>query len=127
MLTTKKIYFVVSMIGVFRGPILYMPIAITSMVEVSIISDYFTYLSASTFNFRNSVGKLNRCQLSSRSALMFYFQLSVSLKRIEKFLNREEIDKQAIQHDPNAKKAISIKDATFTWNRSKSPTLKRYI
>ena len=63
MLTTKKIYFVVSMIGVFRGPILYMPIAITSMVEVSTISDYLTYLSALTFHCLNSVGKIDRCQL----------------------------------------------------------------
>lgn len=81
MLTTKKIYFVVSMIGVFRGPILYMPIAITSMVEVSIISDYSTYLSALTFDCRNSVGKLNRCQLSSRSELMFLFTVIRILKK----------------------------------------------
>nr|XP_034338521.1 multidrug resistance-associated protein 1 [Crassostrea gigas] len=82
-LTTKKIYFIMSMISAFRGPLMYMPIAITSLIE-----------------------------------------LSVSLKRIETFLNREEIDESAIQHSEDAEKAITMKAASFTWNKAKSPSLK---
>lgn len=52
-------------------------------------------------------------------------QLSVSLKRIETFLNREEIDESAIQHSEDAEKAITMKAASFTWNKAKSPSLKK--
>lgn len=42
-LTTKKIYFIMSMISAFRGPLMYMPIAITSLIEVSGMHARLTY------------------------------------------------------------------------------------
>lgn len=53
-LTTKKIYFIMSMIGAFRGPLLYMPIAITSLIEVSVMHARLTYCLNSKIGCKSS-------------------------------------------------------------------------
>ncbi|XP_062567586.1 multidrug resistance-associated protein 1-like [Saccostrea cucullata] len=82
-MTTKKIFYTISLLGILRGPILHMPHVITALVETS-----------------------------------------VALKRIQKFLNQEEIDESAIQHDGNNGMSIQMKNASFAWNRQKNPNLK---
>ena len=39
-------------------------------------------------------------------------------------MNAEELDENAISYDPNVEKPIVVKDATFSWSRDESPTLK---
>ena len=39
-------------------------------------------------------------------------------------MNAEELDENAISYDPNVDKPIVVEDATFSWNRDESPTLK---
>ncbi|XP_061183744.1 multidrug resistance-associated protein 1-like [Saccostrea echinata] len=82
-MTTKKIFYTISLLGILRGPILHMPHVITALVETS-----------------------------------------VALKRIQKFLNHEEIDESAIQHDGKEGMSIQMKNASFAWNRQKTPNLK---
>ncbi|XP_069756348.1 ATP-binding cassette sub-family C member 2 isoform X2 [Narcine bancroftii] len=51
-------------------------------------------------------------------------QATVSCKRLEKFLGGEDLDTSAIRHDCTCESAISFSDASFSWNRSGSPTIK---
>ena len=50
---------------------------------------------------------------------MQLIQATVSLTRLNDFLNAEEIDKKAIGHETKDKEnAIESKDASFTWDAS---------
>ncbi|KAJ8319362.1 hypothetical protein KUTeg_004453 [Tegillarca granosa] len=51
-------------------------------------------------------------------------QANVSLKRLEKFLNHEELDSSAVQHDISAKHAISMENCTVTWDHETVSTLR---
>lgn len=60
-LTTKKIYFIMSMISAFRGPLMYMPIAITSLIEVSGMHVRLTYCLNSKTNRKSSKSSIIVC------------------------------------------------------------------
>ncbi|XP_062927402.1 canalicular multispecific organic anion transporter 1 isoform X1 [Mobula hypostoma] len=51
-------------------------------------------------------------------------QAVVSCKRLEKFLGGKDLDTSAIQHNPRLDLAISLSDATFSWDKSGTPTIK---
>ncbi|KAL1463596.1 hypothetical protein WDU94_015336 [Cyamophila willieti] len=57
-------------------------------------------------------------------------QASVSIKRINSFLNQEDLDPNAVTHDPEEKDPLVIENGTFNWDRVKTgeeappPTLK---
>ncbi|XP_046739582.1 multidrug resistance-associated protein 1 isoform X10 [Diprion similis] len=53
-------------------------------------------------------------------------QTSVSVKRINKFMNSEELDPNNVQHDPSEPHPLVIENGTFTWNvdESDKPTLR---
>ena len=49
----------------------------------------------------------------------------VSLKRINSFLNNEELDDDIIERSKENKNAISVKDASFTWDKSAKTSLEK--
>ncbi|XP_046591581.1 multidrug resistance-associated protein 1 isoform X8 [Neodiprion lecontei] len=53
-------------------------------------------------------------------------QTSVSVKRINKFMNSEELDPNNVQHDPSELHPLVIENGTFTWcvDESDKPTLR---
>ncbi|XP_062374958.1 canalicular multispecific organic anion transporter 1 [Sardina pilchardus] len=51
-------------------------------------------------------------------------QISVSKKRLEKFLGGEDLDSNAVHHDPSFSSAIAVSDGTFSWGKENEPTLK---
>ncbi|XP_072883060.1 ATP-binding cassette sub-family C member 2 [Hemitrygon akajei] len=51
-------------------------------------------------------------------------QAAVSCKRLEKFLGGSDLDTSAIRHNPMLDLAISFSDATFSWDKSGTPTIK---
>ncbi|XP_052070953.1 multidrug resistance-associated protein 1-like isoform X2 [Mytilus californianus] len=51
-------------------------------------------------------------------------QASVSLKRIQTFLNNDELDYSAFSRDINAKHAITIEKGIFSWEKESTATLK---
>uniref|UniRef100_A0A3B1IP99 Canalicular multispecific organic anion transporter 1-like n=1 Tax=Astyanax mexicanus TaxID=7994 RepID=A0A3B1IP99_ASTMX len=51
-------------------------------------------------------------------------QMSVSNRRLEKFLSREDLNTGAVQRDLSYSSAVSVRDGTFSWNRDGSPVLK---
>jgi ATP-binding cassette subfamily C (CFTR/MRP) protein 1 len=48
----------------------------------------------------------------------------VSLRRIDKYLNADEIDENAVQHNENIKSPILIENGTFAWSKGQNPILK---
>ncbi|CAC5415770.1 unnamed protein product [Mytilus coruscus] len=53
-----------------------------------------------------------------------YNKASVSLKRIQTFLNNDELDYSAFSRDINAKHAITIEKGIFSWEKESTATLK---
>ncbi|XP_076628337.1 multidrug-Resistance like Protein 1 isoform X1 [Colletes latitarsis] len=53
-------------------------------------------------------------------------QAYVSVKRINKFMNTEELDPDNVQHDPSEPHELLIENGTFTWDMEnvEKPTLK---
>ncbi|KAL7286834.1 hypothetical protein TKK_0018975 [Trichogramma kaykai] len=54
-------------------------------------------------------------------------QASVSVKRINKFMNSEELDPSNVQHDPSEANPLVIENGNFTWDSESSeskPTLQ---
>ncbi|KAM9726615.1 ATP-binding cassette sub-family C member 2 [Menidia menidia] len=51
-------------------------------------------------------------------------QTTVSKKRLEKFLGGEDLDSDVVRHDPSFDSAVSICDASFSWERDSDPLLK---
>ncbi|CAG7784814.1 unnamed protein product [Allacma fusca] len=47
-----------------------------------------------------------------------YFQTAVSLKRLNQFMNAEEIDPKAVSHDETVSEAILIDKASFSWDET---------
>ena len=52
----------------------------------------------------------------------YIVQAMVSLKRIDKFLNNEELEDEAIEHQPSETEAIIIENGTFGWGTDE-PTI----
>ncbi|KOC70044.1 Multidrug resistance-associated protein 1 [Habropoda laboriosa] len=57
---------------------------------------------------------------------MYNIQAYVSIKRINKFMNTEELDPNNVQHDPSESLALLIENGTFAWDveNTDKPTLK---
>ncbi|XP_017479612.1 PREDICTED: multidrug resistance-associated protein 1-like [Rhagoletis zephyria] len=48
----------------------------------------------------------------------------VSIRRLNNYLNSEELDEDAIRYMPDQECAIRVKDGTFTWHRNGTASLK---
>ncbi len=57
-------------------------------------------------------------------AFYFLIQFLVSLRRIDKYLNADEIDENAISRNENVKSPVVIENGTFSWTKTLNPTLK---
>ncbi|XP_055308031.1 ATP-binding cassette sub-family C member 3-like, partial [Sitodiplosis mosellana] len=55
--------------------------------------------------------------------IAYLVQASVSLKRINKFMNSEELDPHNVSHDPSDETPLSIENGTFSWGNDE-PCLK---
>ena len=51
-------------------------------------------------------------------------QAKVSLERVNKYMNNVELDKGAVQCNPEVKEQISIQNGTFKWGKDEPTTLK---
>ena len=53
-----------------------------------------------------------------------FVQATASMKRINKFLNSDNLDPRAVQHNLASQHAIQIKNGNFKWDTADAPTLK---
>ncbi|KAM8860010.1 ATP-binding cassette sub-family C member 2 isoform 1-T2 [Spinachia spinachia] len=51
-------------------------------------------------------------------------QMTVSKKRLEKFLSGEDLESDIVRHDPSFNSAVTICDGSFAWEREAEPLLK---
>ena len=51
-------------------------------------------------------------------------QAAVSMQRVNKFLNNDELDDEAVQRDPGVYDQIQIRNGTFKWGDNDPLTLK---
>ena len=49
------------------------------------------------------------------AAVAYIIQAMVSLKRIDKFLNNEELEDETVEHQPSETDAIIVENGTFGW------------
>ncbi|CAG7833091.1 unnamed protein product [Allacma fusca] len=47
--------------------------------------------------------------------IIYMVQAMVSLKRLDKYMNSEEIDPESVTHDPTAKDPITVENGSFAW------------
>ncbi len=56
---------------------------------------------------------------------MFPWQCKVSLDRIDKYMNNEELSPEAVTHSPSHDGRLAIRDGTFKWDKEDAaPVLK---
>ncbi|CAI6346527.1 unnamed protein product [Macrosiphum euphorbiae] len=92
---------------------------------VYVLSDDSHILDAQTAFVSLSLFNILRFPLSLLPMVVSSIvQTSVSAKRINTFLNSEELDPDSVTHDFNEKDPIVIENGTFTWGKpTEAPTL----
>ncbi|VVC43741.1 Hypothetical protein CINCED_3A019450 [Cinara cedri] len=93
---------------------------------VYVLSDESHVLDAQTAFVSLSLFNILRFPLSMLPMFVSnVVQSSVSIKRINKFMNSEELDPDSVTHDSDEKDPLVIENGTFTWGEStEAPILK---
>eukprot|EP00094_Tigriopus_californicus_P001437 TCALIF_01392-PA protein Name:"Similar to Abcc1 Multidrug resistance-associated protein 1 (Mus musculus)" AED:0.04 eAED:0.04 QI:0/0.8/0.33/0.83/1/1/6/0/1537 len=90
-----------------------------------VLIDPKNILDANTAFVSLTLFNLLRVPMNLLPMLMVYVvQCQVSLKRVNRFMNAEELDPNTVSHSKHVKDAIHIDNASFTWDRSGEPTVK---
>lgn len=56
--------------------------------------------------------------------LVFMVQCEISLRRMNTFMNAEELDPAAVAHDESSEYPVELDNASFSWAREAEPVLK---
>ena len=60
--------------------------------------------------------------------VVYIVQCQVSLNRINKFINSEELDPEAVSHEKANEAMVKAVDATFTWGEQMQPAIgKKHV
>lgn len=81
-----------SLFNVLRFPLSFLPMVIANVARVSVSSVFDRIMTFGITKDRNAC---------------LFFQSNASLKRINKFLNAEELDPDAVSHDEDRGKSLS--------------------
>ena len=83
-----------------------------------VLSDPNNILDANTAFVSLSLFNLLRVPLNVLPVLIVTMvQCEVSLKRINQFINADELSPNAVKHDPNYEDAVTIEKGTFSWDK----------
>ena len=55
--------------------------------------------------------------------IVFLVQAGVSLQRVNKFMNNDELDEDAVTHDPDVKERIKVENGSFKWGEKEPVVL----
>ena len=101
----------------------------TVVPTLVLITSFFTYvLSGNELNGVKAFVTLNYVEILRfplgilPGGVYYIIQAMISLKRIDKFLNNEELEDEAIEHQPSETEAIIIENGTFGWGTDE-PTI----
>ena len=111
-------YYAVVMFILTCSPIVIMVVSFASFVLTGGILDPNTaFVSVTLFN-------LLRAPFTFLPILLVYLvQVHVSMKRLNKYMNSEELDLHAVSHE-STKEAVVVKDGVFKWEKESDPVLK---
>ena len=56
--------------------------------------------------------------------IVFLVQAGVSLQRLNKFMNNDELDEEAVQHDPEVEERVKIENGSFKWGENEPVILE---
>lgn len=56
--------------------------------------------------------------------LVFMVQCEISLIRMNRFMNAEELDPKAVGRDQGSRDPVELDNASFTWSKDTEPILK---
>ncbi|XP_065338923.1 multidrug resistance-associated protein 1 isoform X7 [Cloeon dipterum] len=86
--------------------------------DKNILDSETAFVSLSLFNMLRFPLSMLPMMISS------LVQASVSVKRLNKFMNSDEIDPTNVSHDPSESDPIVMENGTFAWSADDNPTLK---
>ncbi|CAG2053139.1 unnamed protein product [Timema podura] len=90
-----------------------------------VLSDTNNVLDAKTAFVSLSLFNILRFPLSMLPMLISNMvQASVSIKRMNNFMNTEELDPNSVTHEPSEKHPIVVENGTFSWGSDDPPVLK---
>nr|CAD7427423.1 unnamed protein product [Timema monikensis] len=90
-----------------------------------VLSDKNNILDAKTAFVSLSLFNILRFPLSMLPMLITNMvQASVSIKRMNNFMNTEELDPNSVTHEPSEKLPIVVENGTFSWGSDDPPVLK---
>ncbi|RZC38992.1 multidrug resistance-associated protein 1 [Asbolus verrucosus] len=123
-LTPEVAFVSLSLFSIMRMPMSLLPMLIVYFVEVSLVS-FGTYVMVD----KNNVLDANKAFVSVSLFNILRFPLSmlpmmisnmvqamVSVQRINKFMNSEELDPNSVSHDPSETAALVIENGSFNWD-----------
>ncbi|XP_069939625.1 multidrug resistance-associated protein 1 isoform X2 [Cherax quadricarinatus] len=134
-LTAQMIFTSLSLLNILRMPMTMLPFLIVAAVQVS-LATFATYINLSEENILDaktafvslSLFNILRFPISMLPMLISSMvQASVSLKRLNKFLNADELDPNSVSRDSSESNPVIIKDGTFAWGHGEEegkPVLK---
>ena len=102
-----------------------MIVALASFATFVLVDPENNILDASTAFVSLTLFNLLRVPLNVLPILIVYLiQCQVSLKRINKFINSEELDPEAVSHQPQVEAMVKASEASFAWDKAYiQPTL----
>nr|CAD7400512.1 unnamed protein product [Timema poppensis] len=131
-LDPKTAFVSLALFNILRMPFTIMPGMIVAVIEVSLVtfatfvlSDKNNVLDAKTAFVSLSLFNILRFPLSMLPMLITNMvQASVSIKRMNNFMNTEELDPNSVTHEPSEKHPIVVENGTFSWGSDDPPVLK---
>uniref|UniRef100_A0A1B0AEP1 ABC-type glutathione-S-conjugate transporter n=1 Tax=Glossina pallidipes TaxID=7398 RepID=A0A1B0AEP1_GLOPL len=130
-LTATKIFVGLSLFDIINLPLIAIPMLMVDIVEVSLVT-FATYVLIDENNVLDatktfvslSLFNILRFPLTMLPMLISNMvQTQVSVNRINKFMNSEELDPNNVQHDTSKPHPLIIENGSFSWGDVES-TLK---
>ena len=117
--------FIFNLISIFNSHILSFIVACASFATYVLVDPENNILTADKAFVSISFFNLIRMPLNSLPMLVIQMiQASVSLKRVNDYLNSKEINTKAITRERSDTNAIEMKNASFTWDTEAPPAIE---
>ncbi|KAI8125132.1 Multidrug resistance-associated protein 1 [Lucilia cuprina] len=122
-LTASKVFVGLTLFDAIKLPMITIPMLMVDIAEVSLVT-FATYVLIDENNVLDatktfvslSLFNILRFPLTMLPMLISNMvQTQVSVQRINKFMNSEELDPNNVQHDPKKPNPLSIVNGSFSW------------
>ncbi|RXG67820.1 Multidrug resistance-associated protein 1 [Armadillidium vulgare] len=124
-LTPDKVFVSITLLNIMRMPMTMFPFLLISTVQVS-VATFAVYITVSggTLDAQTAFVSITLFNLLRFPVAMLpmmitsLVQAQVSLKRMNKFINADELDPNAVSRDGSGNAPVTIENGTFSWGHS---------